>query len=324
MCWQGLNFTLKLTKVKDPDHSIEAISLTSIVVVEGPDKEGDKRFVAKLKNGRKIVDIASESISIINAWVEIVKGIVSVKRDRNRCGDFNAFTECIKDYLKVFSKDGSSEDGKLKQKLEDLKSISSFKNDDNKTMQNVKLELTKLRPTHWLGKLNNIKIVLNSLESKVQEYRDKIVYELLTSEYSYVHYLTILLHVFKNSTKKFQKELGVEDKEFDVLFSNLEAILECHNSLLDNLVECFIEWDPNSTVLSSPLKRVIQALDIYKHYAVQFDDANTVLIELSKKSITKNFFEILEEDPLCKNLTLPAFLIMPVQIVFWRIQLKSM
>jgi len=313
MCWQGLNFTLKFTRVKDPDHTIETIAITTGTVVEGPDnKDGDKRLVVKIKHGRKTVEVSSESTSMLNNWVEILKGIISVKIDPQRCGSFGAYKECIQEYtIKLHSKDGCSiEDGKHKQKLEDIKNNSAI---NNKTLQNVKLELTKLRPTHWLGKLNNSKQQLANLQDKILEYRDKVFFELLSSEHSYVLYLTILLHVFKNLTKKFQKDLGIEDNDFDVLFCNLEEIVECHNSVLENLVTCFIEWDPNTTVLSNPLKRVIQALKIYNQYAIQFDNANNVLIELSKKSLTKSFFELLEEDPLCKNLTLPAFLIMPIQ-----------
>jgi hypothetical protein len=182
----------------------------------------------------------------------------------------------------------------------------------SKVIQNVKLELSKLRPTIWLEKLNQIKEELNTLTEKIKDYRDRLTFELLTSEHSYVLFLTTLLHVFKIPITKYQKDIGIDDNEVLILFPNLEEIIQCHNEFLDDLVNCFRNWSP-STMLSFHLKRAVQAVRTYKNYAVHFDKANSLLVDLSKKTVTKNIFSVLEEDPLCKGLTLPALLIMPIQ-----------
>jgi len=182
----------------------------------------------------------------------------------------------------------------------------------SKVIQNVKLELSKLRPTIWLEKLNQIKEELNTLTEKIKDYRDRLTFELLTSEHSYVLFLTTLLHVFKIPITKYQKDIGIDDNEVLILFPNLEEIIQCHNEFLDDLVNCFRNWSP-STMLSFHLKRAVQAVKTYKNYAVHFDKANSLLVDLSKKTVTKNIFSVLEEDPLCKGLTLPALLIMPIQ-----------
>ena len=82
----------------------------------------------------------------------------------------------------------------------------------SKVIQNVKLELSKLRPTIWLEKLNQIKEELNTLTEKIKDYRDRLTFELLTSEHSYVLFLTTLLHVFKIPITKYQKNQPMHQK----------------------------------------------------------------------------------------------------------------
>jgi hypothetical protein len=279
LCWQGLNFTLRMCKIKDIENCLDSLSLSSGLEISDIEKESDKRYFVILKGERKNITLASDSSGIITAWCNLFDCIVKLVKDPTRSENISEkVTELLASY-------GTEDSTLVWQKLEDLGTGILSEED----LQKIKQELTDLRNSIWLVKVNQCRERLNGLTVKVQEIRDRIIYELLTTEHTYVANLYTLLHVFKNLVKKFQKEIGIDDMQISILFGNLEEIFQCHSILLDDLILCFTEWT-SKTILSTHLKKALQSVKTYRNYAANFDNANNLLVSLSKRTVTKKFF----------------------------------
>uniref|UniRef100_A0A6B2KYC3 DH domain-containing protein n=1 Tax=Arcella intermedia TaxID=1963864 RepID=A0A6B2KYC3_9EUKA len=154
--------------------------------------------------------------------------------------------------------------------------------------------------------------MLEGFGKNVLEKRDKVALEILSTERSYLRSLIILLNVFKIPLKEKQKELAVTDEQIQILFGNLEDIIQVNTFFLNSLANCFSNWSAAQQI-SPSLKTLIPFLKMYKHYAINYHPSTKMYDELKKKNNLKLMFQQLSEHPLCAGLQLGAYLIMPVQ-----------
>eukprot|EP00118_Oscarella_pearsei_P013496 m.108730 g.108730 ORF g.108730 m.108730 type:complete len:466 (+) comp37321_c0_seq30:357-1754(+) len=132
----------------------------------------------------------------------------------------------------------------------------------------------------------------------------KIVQEIHDTEATYIGHLQLIIQLFLNPTRE---ACLLPDHARAAIFSNVEAILAVNSELL----ACMQLQSPGDAFL-----RLAPFLRLYSLYANNFQRANQMLIEWTKKSPEFARFRRLQEaQPECCGLALPSLLIMPVQRV---------
>eukprot|EP01127_Copromyxa_protea_P021519 TRINITY_DN7413_c1_g1_i1.p1 TRINITY_DN7413_c1_g1~~TRINITY_DN7413_c1_g1_i1.p1 ORF type:complete len:658 (-),score=95.74 TRINITY_DN7413_c1_g1_i1:140-2113(-) len=151
------------------------------------------------------------------------------------------------------------------------------------------------------------------------EQRDKIAYEILTTEITYVRNLQILYSVYQ--PKLIAKTHGVMDysvsalgEKLDVLFPTIKNILAVNSILLSSLVERYENWS-STQLIGDVLCTLAPFLSIYKVYSKVYEECAVALRAAEKVKDFAIFMETLKNHPLAKRQPIGSFLITPVQRV---------
>eukprot|EP01124_Arcella_intermedia_P010327 TRINITY_DN1683_c0_g1_i1.p1 TRINITY_DN1683_c0_g1~~TRINITY_DN1683_c0_g1_i1.p1 ORF type:complete len:1008 (-),score=197.75 TRINITY_DN1683_c0_g1_i1:84-3107(-) len=286
--------TLLVQSSDAPDaNELASMNITPDCLVLGPTIDTDKKVIFQLMDHNNEMYLAGETGMATITWIDTLGTLVDVLRDGTESA------EAIQNAMK--------------EKLEALQNRNVEEMTMNKWTEYAQIELKRLRPTNWLETDVLVKKNVLALDEKVSNKRERVIYEFLLTEQSYVRSLLILLHVFKNPIKKYLKELSLNEEHFMSLFSNLEDIIGVNSILLEDLMQCFKSWVPDQ-LLSPLVIKSAKNFKVYKPYSANYQQACSTYEELKKKKSNFNMFlRQLEEDPLCKGLPLPAYLIMPIQ-----------
>jgi len=156
----------------------------------------------------------------------------------------------------------------------------------------------------------------NSTLGKKLKERNSIIREIVKTEEVYVrslqeiqkHYVEPLkLHLSDEKTKKKM----LTDKEFRLVFGNLEQILAIHDVFLQMLRQRMDQW-PLCTI-GDCIYSVIPLFFMYVTYVTNYDESLNILRDLSSKSKEFSTFVMFTRKKASGQLDLKALLILPIQ-----------
>ncbi|XP_069774974.1 rho guanine nucleotide exchange factor 19 isoform X2 [Narcine bancroftii] len=144
-------------------------------------------------------------------------------------------------------------------------------------------------------------------QRKLQEAK----FELVTSEGSYLHSLTIMVEHFQNS-KELQECLNAQEKQW--LFSKLPEVKEVSEKFLQQLEERLEKDTLNFDVCDIVLGHCSDFRRVYLPYVTnQAYQEQTYQRLLQENPRFPGILARLQEDPICQRLPLTSFLILPFQ-----------
>lgn len=193
--------------------------------------------------------------------------------------------------------------------------------------------LDKLSSTH-LGISYRAMSVINPLNPfNEQEELSAPEKELISTETSYCEQLCTLIELFADPLRAwidnlepdikarqradYQIELvkdELEDKHTTIdeaLFSNIRQLHDCSKELLSALVEA--SKCGSKSIVMDTFRRHAPFLTMYSTYTSNFSSANVLFQRLQFDPRFSAFIKCGELQARCKGLTLPSFLILPVQ-----------
>ncbi|XP_078281175.1 rho guanine nucleotide exchange factor 19 [Rhinoraja longicauda] len=136
-------------------------------------------------------------------------------------------------------------------------------------------------------------------------------FELVTSEGSYLHSLTITVEHFQNS-RELQECLNAQEKQW--LFSKLPEVREVSERFLQQLEERLLKDILNFDVCDIVLAHCPAFRRVYLPYVTnQAYQEQTYQRLLQENPRFPGILAKLEEDPICQRLPLASFLILPFQ-----------
>lgn len=156
----------------------------------------------------------------------------------------------------------------------------------------------------------------NSTLGKKLKERNNIIREIVKTEEVYVrslqeiqkHYVEPLKHHLAD--EKTKKKM-LTDKEFRLVFGNVEQILAIHDVFLQMLRQRMDQW-PLCTI-GDCIYSVIPLFFMYVTYVTNYDESLNILRELSSKSKEFSTFVMFTRKKASGQLDLKALLILPIQ-----------
>lgn len=148
---------------------------------------------------------------------------------------------------------------------------------------------------------------LNQEERKKQE----AIFEVISSEHSYLHSLEILVRMFKNSAELSE---AMTKTEHHHLFSNIVDVCEASTKFFKELEERHqqnIVIDDISDIVSKHAQSNFEPYVTYCSNEVY--QQRTLQRLVSKNSVFKEVLTRIEGHPDCRNLPMISFLILPMQ-----------
>eukprot|EP01125_Pyxidicula_operculata_P014523 TRINITY_DN4840_c0_g1_i1.p1 TRINITY_DN4840_c0_g1~~TRINITY_DN4840_c0_g1_i1.p1 ORF type:complete len:669 (+),score=114.17 TRINITY_DN4840_c0_g1_i1:138-2144(+) len=143
--------------------------------------------------------------------------------------------------------------------------------------------------------------------------RDRIAYEILTTEVTYVKTLQVAIEIFLEPLKKEESELSQSLQKIEKTLRALGDILNINVQLLDGLKERFESWSDTQTI-GDLLFRITPFLKLYSLYTEAYDETIVVAREAeAKERFFINLLEAAKAHPLSKGQILTSFLITPIQ-----------
>lgn len=179
----------------------------------------------------------------------------------------------------------------------------------------VKILSEKLRSYRKLQAMRNYLQKHESLKNA--RIRKQKLLEIVSTERDYVQNIHICVDEFLKPMKANPKKYGVTEDELDILFLNINQILQCNQVLLQKLNEQVNDHQQGKTScvkFGIVFKEMAVWFKLYTDYINNHELATTthdVLMEKKKKFAA--FMEKQQNNPKCKNLPLAAYLIQPVQ-----------
>ncbi|KAA0202572.1 hypothetical protein HAZT_HAZT000590 [Hyalella azteca] len=169
------------------------------------------------------------------------------------------------------------------------------------------------RRTLWCELQEVIMIVfvdtLTSGQRKVQE----AMFEVITSEASYLKSLDVLVSHFLNCPA-FASEAVISKREKNILFSDILPVKRCSEAFLADLEKRWQESAMISTIADIVLKHAGSTFGVYVKYC-----SNQIYQDRMLKTLKENnprFLEVLtdlESSPKCQSLAMHSFLMLPMQ-----------
>ncbi|XP_019729876.1 rho guanine nucleotide exchange factor 26 isoform X2 [Hippocampus comes] len=148
--------------------------------------------------------------------------------------------------------------------------------------------------------------------SQEERKRQEAIFEVISSEHSYLHSLEILIRMFKNSPELSE---AMTKTEHHHLFSNITDVREASKKFFKQLEEKHqrIAIDSISDVVC---KHAESNFDPYVTYCSnEVYQQRTLQRLLSKNPVFKEVLSRIEGHPDCRNLPMISFLILPMQRV---------
>lgn len=143
-----------------------------------------------------------------------------------------------------------------------------------------------------------------------EDQRKRIVQEILETEQKYVDYLTILVDY---GMVPLRNEKILTESEIRTLFGNVDAILQFHRYLLEDMKVRIGNWTEESCI-SDVFEKYYQYFRLYFQFVNNFDESDALLKVILRRNsrFVKQQEQILE---LTRKLDFASLLIMPVQKV---------
>lgn len=142
--------------------------------------------------------------------------------------------------------------------------------------------------------------------------RDNIVFEVLTTERTYVGLLKITIDEFFGPLKKTNPPL-IPEAQLAKIFSILEDIYLTNSKLLEDLEKRMDAWNPATQKIGDLFCTFAPFLKMYALYVSNYDDATTILETYEKVPAVKTWLSDKCHDPNVNVLSLQSLLILPVQ-----------
>jgi hypothetical protein len=156
--------------------------------------------------------------------------------------------------------------------------------------------------------------------ARILRYRKNVIEELLSTEQTYVTVLNTVYQIVILGINDNQKKPVITVDKQKRLFLNWQSILNCHEKILEEMMDTDSLLDLAQHVGSILMgSRKNTFLELYRYYINNFDYAHNEFVNLKNTSsaFTKFLSEIEEKLAAVKiagsGLTLEGFLIMPVQ-----------
>eukprot|EP01105_Mastigella_eilhardi_P002739 TRINITY_DN1350_c3_g1_i1.p1 TRINITY_DN1350_c3_g1~~TRINITY_DN1350_c3_g1_i1.p1 ORF type:complete len:717 (+),score=185.48 TRINITY_DN1350_c3_g1_i1:47-2197(+) len=149
-------------------------------------------------------------------------------------------------------------------------------------------------------------------QQKIEEHRNRVVNEILSSEKTYVEQLECCVDVFLTPLRGRPDVVAPDAVE--TIFSNIEAVLQVNHQLMADLEERLKDWGPTH-LLGDLFLKLIPFLRIYSVYTSNYDKSNVLYTDLREHNSAFLAFitDRSASEPRCKLWPLNSFLILPVQ-----------
>eukprot|EP00794_Sanderia_malayensis_P004729 gene4729-5352_t len=144
-----------------------------------------------------------------------------------------------------------------------------------------------------------------------QDRRSLIALEVYTTERTFVKGLELLILLFK---KKALQCGQLDNKEVDIVFSNVNSILDFNKGILDELYQRISDWS-DETMIGDIFVANASKFKMYATYCQNYDASESfVKQKMKKKKDFETFLQSCYANPSCQvGLTLPSYLITIVQ-----------
>ncbi|XP_077293158.1 ephexin [Arctopsyche grandis] len=153
--------------------------------------------------------------------------------------------------------------------------------------------------------------ILSSMSDRTRKVQEA-KFEIITSEASYLNSLTVLESQFINHPA-FRDEMIISKNDRHTLFGNISPVKKCSERLMSEFESC---WQDN-ILLRGLCKILKNHAEKYFHVYVTFCEyQNRLPKTLKKLKSQKQFITLYEQfqtQPMCHNLSLDSFLLLPMQ-----------
>ncbi|MGH0138852.1 UNVERIFIED_CONTAM: hypothetical protein FKN15_027053 [Acipenser sinensis] len=149
--------------------------------------------------------------------------------------------------------------------------------------------------------------------SQEERKRQETIFEVISSEHSYLHSLEILIRLFKNSSELNETMTKTENHH---LFSNIADVYEASKKFFKELEDRHQENIVIDDVSDIVEKHAMSTFDPYvKYCSNEVYQQRTLQKLLNKNPSFKEVLSRIESNPDCRNLPMISFLILPMQRV---------
>ncbi|XP_077578679.1 rho guanine nucleotide exchange factor 26-like [Stigmatopora nigra] len=149
--------------------------------------------------------------------------------------------------------------------------------------------------------------------SQEERKRQEAIFEVISSEHSYLHSLEILIRMFKNSSELSEAMTKIEHHH---LFSNIVDVCEASKKFFKQLEEKHQHNVVIDSISDIVCKHSESNFDPYVTYCSnEVYQQRTLQRLLSKNPVFKEVLSRIEAHPDCRNLPMISFLILPMQRV---------
>ncbi|XP_070826004.1 rho guanine nucleotide exchange factor 26-like [Chaetodon trifascialis] len=152
---------------------------------------------------------------------------------------------------------------------------------------------------------------LSDRMSQEERKRQEAIFEVISSEHSYLHSLEILIRMFKNSTELSE---AMTKTEHHHLFSNITDVCEASKKFFKELEERHQQNIVIDDISDIVCKHAQSNFDPYVTYCSnEVYQQRTLQRLVSKNPVFKEVLTRIEGHPDCRNLPMISFLILPMQ-----------
>jgi FYVE/RhoGEF/PH domain-containing protein 5/6 len=148
-----------------------------------------------------------------------------------------------------------------------------------------------------------------------QAHRDRVGFEIFTSELSYNNFMRILIEVYKGPLLSAQKAGHVQVKEDDAVkvFGPIESVLAVSDIILAALEERIVNWDSETQLIGDVFVKYGDLLKVYATYAREQQAAKIAQSHCTTSKTYHAMLKISQQFPACQSRDLSSLLIMPIQ-----------
>lgn len=152
---------------------------------------------------------------------------------------------------------------------------------------------------------------LSDRMSQEERKRQEAIFEVISSEHSYLHSLEILIRMFKNSAELSE---AMTKTEHHHLFSNIADVCEASKKFFKELEERHQQSIVIDDISDIVCKHAQSNFDPYVTYCSnEVYQQRTLQRLVSKNPVFKEVLTRIEGHPDCRNLPMISFLILPMQ-----------
>uniref|UniRef100_A0A3B5LX20 Rho guanine nucleotide exchange factor 26 n=1 Tax=Xiphophorus couchianus TaxID=32473 RepID=A0A3B5LX20_9TELE len=307
------------------DHSKRAMKVLSMVEAGGyfstggghtEEAEGENESPGALRRGLRSTSYRRAVVSEVDKDVSSVELKMPVMEGLENPGSPTSSTNFIPNRKKLTSqRTFDSEEEELYQNYQE-KALHNDSDEDAdsrgpKPDQGIVVQYRPIR-TSWsqlsVVKKNGLADQLSQEERKRQE----AIFELISSEHSYLHSLEILIRMFKNSPELSEAMTKIEHHH---LFSNILDVCEASKKFFKELEDRHQQSIVIDDISDIVCKHAESTFDPYIKYCSNEVYQQRTLQKLvgAKNSAFKEVLTRLEGHPDCRSLPMISFLILPMQ-----------